>query len=101
MKRIIVVLLLAFLLLSGCAKGQAVLIDTPTCTITREGATIALYSAEAGEAYSFITRRVRVEKGKQLPVRVLVDSGAFYVCSGGGVLWITDRATGREYIITR
>ncbi len=100
MKRIIAVLLLALLLLSGCTKRQIVLIDTETCRITREGDTIALYSAEANEAYTITTRRVRVEKGKQLPVRVLVDSGAFYVCSGSGVLWIVDRATGREYIVT-
>ena len=96
MKRILAGLLLALLILSGCARGALTLIDTPSCTIAQDGDTISVCSAQTGEAHTITRRRVR---GTAPILRTLVDSGAFLVQSRGGVLIVEDRAAGVTYVI--
>lgn len=96
MKRIFAGLLLALLILSGCARGAVLLVDTPTCTIAQEGDKIAVCCAQTGEAHTITRRRVR---GTAPPLRTLVDSGAFLVQSQSGVLFVEDRTAGVTYVI--
>ena len=96
MKRILAGLLLALLILSGCARGAVTLIDTPSCTIAQDGDTISVCSAQTGEAHTITRRRVC---GTAPILRTLVDSGAFLVQSRGGVLIVEDRAAGVTYVI--
>ena len=58
MKRI-AVLLLVFVLLSGCAAQRKTLYSCEYFTATREGRIIRITDAQTGAEYDFITRRVK------------------------------------------
>ena len=97
MKRYFAGLFLALLLLSGCTQKVETLVDTPTCTITREAGKIALCGED--ESYLFTKHRVRADPGTPLPLRTLIDSDEFLVRTHGGILIVDDRAAGKVYVI--
>lgn len=99
MKRYIVGVLLALILLSGCAHGAKVLVQTETCKITQDGGKISVCCMESGNEYNFTARRVLRESGEKHDVKTLVDNDELRVISFGGVLCVEDRAAGEVYAV--
>ena len=99
MKQILPGLLLALLILSGCAQRPTVLLDTQTCRATQEGDKISVYCTETDETHFLTVRKIRTEKGVKPPLRLLVVNDALCIKSRRNVLMIEDRAAGREYVI--
>lgn len=99
MRRYIVGLLLALILLSGCGRDAKVLAQTETCTITQEGTTITVCCMETGAEYTFTSHSVRRVRGVPRPFKTLVDAEELFVQSCDGVLYVEDRAAGITYII--
>lgn len=99
MRRYIVGLLLALFLLSGCARGAKVLVQTETCRIMRDGARITVCCTESGNEYNFTARRVVRENGEKRDVKTLVDNDELRVVSFGGVLCVEDCAAGEVYVV--
>ena len=97
MRRTIIAVLAAALLLTGCTARERMVYTSNVVDISRSGRQICVVSHADGKEYTFTLARVRRDKNTPTVERKLLETDTFTITAAGS-LWIVEMPKTKVYI---